>query len=182
MERIDLMLDTETTGKRAGCGILSIAVVPFRTTTSPLEPFYSRISLASCEHYNLTNDKETMAWWQEQSKEAQEEAFGGTTELRGALFDLIHYVSSLPAAEIHWWANGASFDFPILEAAFHACGLGVPWNFRNCNCYRTLKNLFPYVKAIDLDGAVKHNALWDAKFQAEHATVLLNWSDRCQRT
>ena len=60
----------------------------------------------------------------------------------------------------------------ILGNAFRACGIPVPWNFYDERCYRTLKSLFPQLKAADTRGT-KHNALEDARYQAEHLIKII---------
>lgn len=176
--QINVMLDLETLGKRAGCAILSIGATTFRTS-EPLKEFYEKICIDSCKTAQLGADQDTLRWWSLQSVEAQEEAFSGTKELKSVLHEFIDYLSSLgPKDQIYIWANGAAFDLPILEAAYVACGIAVPWDFRNVRCYRTLKALFPYVVPPQ-DNTLKHSAIADAIYQAAHATELLKEHWNC---
>lgn len=167
---MNLMVDIETLGKKPGCAILSIAVVPFMTD-SDIEPFYERIHPTSCAVAGLTVDEDTWKWWHNQDAAVREEAFSGTTPLSTVLFLLSEYVGQFE--EAYMWGNGASFDIPILEAAYDGLKVSYPWKYYNARCYRTLKNLFPEVTApVQLD---KHNALADARFQAAHAEKILKW-------
>lgn len=166
---MDLMVDIETLGKKPGCAILSIAVVPF-LTDSDIEPFYERILPSSC--IGLSVDDDTWKWWHNQDAAVREEAFSGTTPLSTALFLLTEYIQQFPK-DTKVWGNGASFDVPILEAAYARFNRPAPWKYYNSMCYRTLKNLFKEVTApVQLD---KHNALADARFQAAHAEKILRW-------
>lgn len=164
------MIDLETTGVAAGCGILSIGA-----TTFDLEhKFYSRISHADCVARGLKDNLDTMAWWNKQSFEARSEAFGGEDLLVVALGKFADWFNRLPGDrdKIFVWGNGADFDLPILGAAFDQVGMRKPWKPFNGRCYRTLKNLYFGVKAPDFEG-VKHNALADAVHQARHAREIL---------
>lgn len=165
--KVDLMLDIETLGTRPGCVILSIAAVPFNVF-SPLDYFYERVSSESCVGRGLSIDAKTAEWWLRQSAQARDEAFGGSLSIDIALVKLSDYITEL--GEVVVWGNGASFDAPILEAAYDVCNIKVPWKYTNARCFRTLKELFPavpYRKPV-----FAHNALEDAKAQAAHAELL----------
>jgi hypothetical protein len=166
--KVDLMIDIETLGTTPGCAILSIAAVPF-SVHSPIEHFYERISQQSCIEAGLHVDSNTVNWWAKQSYYAQKEAFSGTERIEDVLARLTLYIKQL--GTVRPWGNGASFDVPILEAAYAKCGMKAPWAYYNAMCYRTLKNLFPYLVAIE--PVIKHNALEDAKSQAAHAEKLM---------
>ncbi len=165
---VDVMIDIETLGTRPGCCILSIAAVPF-SLTAPLESFYERISIDSCIAAGLTVDDNTVAWWKKQDPVAMEEAFSGTAPIAEVLQRLNDYLATLGTVRV--WGNGASFDVPLLEAALSACSMKPKWSYTNSLCYRTLKNLFPFLR--QPAPTMKHNALADAKAQAVHAEKLL---------
>jgi hypothetical protein len=166
---MNIMLDIETTGKRAGCPVLSIGATSFDL----LNDFYCTISYEDCLAHGLLTDQSTMAWWLEQDKEAYTEAFSGTLSLRDALHQFSTWFHNLPEETKYIWGNGAAFDMPVLEAAYAACNLAIPWDFRNVRCYRTLKNLYPHIQ-LPRDGWTEHHALADAKYQAIHAGVILS--------
>jgi DNA polymerase III epsilon subunit-like protein len=158
------MCDLETLGTSPGCAVLSIAIVPF-DIGYPIEPFYERISRKSCEDIGLEVDPQTELWWQKQSAEARDEAFGGTADIESVLHRVTEYIKTLDKTPV-MWGNGASFDIPILEEAFYLCDMTTPWHYTKSLCYRTMKNIYkqiPYLKP-----QVAHNALQDAKAQAAH--------------
>ncbi len=169
---IDAMLDLETTGKRAGCPILTIGAATFDLE----HQFYAKIDLQSCHDVGLVDDPSTIAWWGDQSAEARMEALSGHMPLVVALgsFADWHQDMKTKYGKVYIWGNGADFDQPILEAAYQACGMSKPWNYDASRCYRTLKNL-PNNKTIKADPfvGVKHNALADAVYQAKHAMKIL---------
>jgi hypothetical protein len=172
---VHVMVDLETTGNAAGCGILSIGATTFNHQgVRSREEFYVQIDPDSL--HDFPADPETLRWWKEQSKEAYNAAWGGKTPLVKAL-QLFQQFCLEQKGEIILWGNGAAFDNVILAAGYDNCGIIKPWSYWNDRCYRTLKNLFPYVSAFQFEGE-KHNALDDAVHQALHCEALLNWASR----
>jgi len=168
----DCMIDLETTGRSAGCGILSIGAVMFNSSGTG-DTFYSVIYLPSCDRAGLVPNLETMGWWNSQSAEARkvlEEAKKKKSSV--PLHDALCAFSSWlpPASRVH--GNGADFDLPILGYAYEAEGLPLPWKPFNGRCFRTLKNLYKDVKQPKRVGT-HHNALDDAIFQAKYAIAIV---------
>jgi len=170
MNSIDIMLDLETTGKRAGCPILSIGACDFNS----IRRFEANISHISCLDVGLKDQYETMNWWDKQSEEAKNVAFSGKEPLVEALGRFSDWLRSLNTSKdkVFVWGNGAKFDLGILEAAYVACDMVYPIDYQNERCYRTLKNLYYSIKAGEFIGT-KHNALHDALHQAKHAKEIL---------
>ena len=77
---VNVMLDLETVGTEAGCGVLSIGACTFDFQ----HKFYERIDPASSRIY-LKENIDTMRWWHKQDHRLREEAFGGTRELLSVL-------------------------------------------------------------------------------------------------
>lgn len=163
---MNAMIDIETLGTKPGCVVLSIAAVPF-LTAAPEETFYEKIDPRDCARHGLLSDPTTVAWWNKQDPAIKSEAMSGSNTLHKTLLGLTSYLMQLgkPNA-IRVWGNGASFDIPILEAAYEVCNLTPYWKYYNSLCYRTMKAMYPaipFVAAVDA-----HNALEDAKAQAAH--------------
>lgn len=159
-----VMLDLETLGTAPGCVILSIGAVEFGPDGLGAE-FDVAISIDDCEDYGLTVDTLTEQWWEQQSKEARDAAFGGSYALREALalFDGFY----VGAGARCLWGHGASFDAPVLAAAYAAMGWKEPWAYNATRCTRTLYEVAGVdPKAPEFQVGVQHNALDDAKAQA----------------
>ena len=169
---INLMIDIETLGTIPGSVILAIAAVPFNVPATGVVPFYEKINKDSCIASGLFTQRDTLSWWAKQSVEAYAEAFSGKRELKEVLLELTEYCSQWKNVKV--WGNGASFDIPLIEAAYVACGITAPWRYYNSLCYRTLKNLYPQVPF--QPPTAKHNALADATAQAEHADRILGFA------
>ena len=191
---LDVMIDLETVGNRAGCGILSIGAVYFdpfaldqkkplgKDGTFPAllgAEHYEVVRLSTCDKVGLHRDQGTLEWWGRQSAEARKvlDAAGkarGNTPLTKALTNLNDFLATAGKKKVRVWGNGASFDNAILASAYAAAGIPMGWEFWNDRCYRTLKGMVgkdvvPLVRV-----GTYHNALDDAKTQAEHAMRLVH--------
>lgn len=156
------MLDIETISTKPNATILTIASQTFDpfgkgVTTEP--NFYTRVTLESQEKRHI--DDATVAWWANQSAEAQAEAFN--EEDRVPLSDALHgLIKSAWQADLIW-ANGTVFDIVILENAFVECGIAIPWKFWTIRDTRTVYGLYP-----DLPKPkTEHHALLDCHRQIE---------------
>jgi exodeoxyribonuclease VIII len=166
----NVMIDLETLGRRAGCAILSIGAVAFDPDSGKLgSEFYVVVDRQS--QTALHTDPETLAWWEKQSAEARAVLTDPTAIALGdALIKFNQYLAPYSFTKVKIWGNGGDFDNAIMASCYAAAGLEVPWAFWNNRCYRTLKNLVGGPK-LTRQGTY-HNALDDAKTQAEHAVQL----------
>lgn len=170
------MLDLETLGVTPGCAILSIGAVFFDPKTGEEgEQFYQPV-----DHlvggYRLRTEQSTEAWWNRQSPEARAVFTDpGRVGLAVALDRFNTFLRS-GADKPTVWGNGADFDNPILTLAYKAAGIPQGWGPYEGRCYRTVKNLFPSVK-IQRTVGVHHNALADARNQAQHLMAIARVAD-----
>ncbi len=159
---VDAMIDIESLGTTPGSAILSIGVVMFGPAGLG-ETFHAPVLLQSCTAVGLTIDPNTIAWWMQQSDTARAAAFRDDAEALAVVL----YRFSTWFTEVHAerpWCHGATFDVPVLEAAYKACGIVPPWKFWNVRDTRTLYELAG-VK-VDRNEGTHHNALDDALAQA----------------
>ena len=164
----DVMIDIETAGTKPGCVILSIGAC---TLVDEPNEFYIRIDPQSSREIGLSISAQTMAWWNKQPRETRDEAFSGDVNVREALFEFSDWLLQL--GEIRVWGNGASFDVPILEAAYEKCGIKIPWKYTQSMCYRTMRSLYPHIAFVDPE--MKHSAIEDARAQAEHLRKIFDY-------
>ena len=176
MKPLNIMLDLETIGTSPGCGILSIGACTFRDN---LENTFARtffqvgVEFNSLRQADFTSDNFTVAWWENQSKEAYDLAFGGTTPIREALVEFSAWIDCLKCEPVVW-GNGADFDNTILAYAYNKLCMIPPWKYKNSRCYRTLKEIHSHIPQPVFEG-VRHNSLDDAIHQAVHAESILDW-------
>jgi inhibitor of KinA sporulation pathway (predicted exonuclease) len=143
------------------------------------DAFYTNIDPASCVRAGLKMDISTIMWWMQQSEDARAALNTPAPQLWKALEDFTQWIDSTPAPDLEIWGNGANFDNVLLAAAYDACGLPRPWKHYQDRCYRTLKCLHPDMK-IERSGT-HHNALDDARCQAEHLIRLPSFQAMCDR-
>lgn len=159
------MLDIETMGNTSKAAIISIAAVYFDETGTG-RSLYHKVSLESSVAAGLEMDADTVMWWLRQDEEARKEF-----KTKGdPLYYVLRKINDFINRDALVWGNGATFDNVILANAFQKVNMQVPWKFYNNRCFRTLKNLFPVEMR---ENKVKHNALEDAKWQAEYAAKVL---------
>lgn len=182
MKKVNVMLDLETVGTSPGCGILSIGACTFQDNLD--EPVVRKLFRVGIEFDSLSkagfvSDSFTLAWWENQSKEAYDVAFGGTTPIAKALVEFSQWLDSLKCEPVVW-GNGADFDNAILAFTYTKMGMVLPWKYKNSRCYRTLKEIHSHIPQPVFAG-VRHNSLVDAVHQAQHAELILDWIQNAAR-
>ncbi len=166
MARTDVMIDLETLATSPDAAVLTIGAVKFDPFGSDVkepdcEKFYVKVDLDSCDRIGLVTHEDTIAWWSQQSKEAQEEAF--STEGRIDIVDAMHQLYKFCWGAKRVWSHGAAFDIVICEHIFKKINKAVPWSFWQVRCTRTLFDLGIDPKRPPV---LKHHALEDAWNQA----------------
>lgn len=166
------MVDLETLGNGSNAVIVSIGAVEFDNLGVGRE-FYALIDPQSCVDIGMQIDASTVLWWMKQPDDARKAlTAGGHVPIKEALFAFTNWMREVEAAYV--WGNGATFDNVILANAYRKADIPQPWKYYNDRCYRTLKNLYPTVEQ-PADIGTAHNALDDAKWQAQHAVNIINY-------
>lgn len=158
-----VMLDIETWGTNPGSVVTSIGAVRIGTDST----FYASIDPGSCMALGLTVDPNTIRWWMTQPDGPRlKQAVQGEP-----VMDVLERFSDWLLQPDEVWGNGATFDNVLLSEVYRRAGLTRPWGHRADRCYRTIKNLYPGIAYTQVGEL--HDALDDAKSQAEHLTRLL---------
>lgn len=166
-----VMLDLETLGVSPGCAIVSIGAA-FFSRDDVGKTFYATIDRASCAAVGLVEEPATLDWWARQSEAARAVLTDPSAKhLIDALYEFQYWLAKGPD-QIRVWGNGATFDPPILAAAYEKIHSRAPWGPFDVRCYRTLKS-FSATPIARGDGTHYHHALDDALAQARHAGALL---------
>lgn len=163
------MLDLETLGTKADTAVLSIGLVLFNREKILGEKYIVPSLSVQLKKAGRAVDASTLTWWMQQetaAKQVFKESNASILTISGAVSDMLTFINGVTRdPNLLVWSNGAGFDVPIIEHMIHSVNLEAPWKFWNIRCYRTLKCLYDIEKEA-LKG-VKHNALDDARFQAE---------------
>ena len=161
MNMNNIMLDLETMGNNSYAAIVAIGAVRFDDNIK--DSFYEIVKLESSIDLGMKMDASTIMWWLEQCDSARSELTkDGALTISGALIKFAKWIGDDAVV----WGNGATFDNVILTNAYKLATYPRPWKFRNDACYRTIKNLNKDVMLSRI--GTHHNALDDAKSQAEH--------------
>ncbi|GJD65139.1 3'-5' exonuclease [Methylobacterium frigidaeris] len=158
----DIMIDLETLSTRPDAMIVAIGAVQFGPEGLG-DLFYCAVTPDGALGHI---DPKTVAWWMGQGDEARSvfRDDGPNREpLAVALRDFRAWLDR-KGKDLRIWGHGSSFDLPIIESAFRACGHPIPWSHRAIRDTRTLYELAG-VK-VEMPEGEKHHALSDAKAQA----------------
>ena len=160
------MIDLETLNTTPDAAILTIGAVKFDPFGAELkepqmESFYCKVDLDSCDRIGLTTNDDTIAWWANQSKEAQEAAFDpeGRIDIEEAFARLYKFCWGAKRV----WSNGSCFDIIICEHVFRKINRACPWKFWEVRDVRTAFDLGIDPKRPPVTA---HHALEDAWNQA----------------
>jgi hypothetical protein len=162
----NVMIDIETMSTQKGAAIATIGAIRFDRFVPPpesiddMETFYRRVCLESCKELKLHFDAKTVEWWTQQDADASYEVFcsDDRVHIRQALLELVEWLGNCDYTFL--WAQGCTFDFPILENSFSKCKMDVPWRFWNVRDSRTLLDV-ARVSLKDIPSNGTHHALHD---------------------
>jgi exodeoxyribonuclease VIII len=166
-----VMIDLETMGTTPNSAIVSIGAVPFDPRQGKVsnQTFYRELDWEDQGRYICPK---TTEWWKGQSDEAKAAHFG-LDSLKNALNELAAWLPK----DAKVWGNGATFDVSMLEDAYRQYYIEIPWKFWNVRDCRTVLDMYESVRGgfnKTVNGQVAHNALDDAKFQAQYIAMM--WS------
>lgn len=170
-----ISIDIETMSTAPNAAIASIGACRFAIGGDGIgdwigDTFHVHVSLASCQRHGLAIDAGTVLWWLGQDDNARSALIGGQQDaapLVTALEALANFIEATDDGgpeKPTIWANGASFDLPILASAYRAVGMPLPWKYWNERDLRTLKALRQ--KCRIAHAGIAHHALDDAVHQA----------------
>lgn len=160
-----VMIDFETWSTLPNAAPRSLGAVCFTTEGLTGEEFYVNIDEADVKEKGLHFLQSTIDWWSKQSDEARQILDVEPNSLLDALTKFSYWVRSTGGSYLY--GNGADFDNPILKMCYEAIDADFPFKPYNGRCYRTIKS-FKCVPAMTRRLGTHHNALDDAKSQAEH--------------
>lgn len=159
-----VMLDLETLGTEQGSVILSIGAVVFDPRgTGHTAEFYQNVDVFSSLMAGLKISDSTVNWWKEQNKEAQKHLIGDTVSLFDALNAFRQWFMDNDGEQV--WCQGATFDAPLLQAAYKTFGDFQPWKFWNVRDTRTVYDVCGFDYSTLIREGTYHNALDDAAYQ-----------------
>ena len=172
---MDVMVDIETLGTKPGCVVMQIGAVGF-DEEGQKHVFSSYLSYGSQVGLGMMVDRDTEAWWQSTKELRMLREFHGR-QIRSSIAPTTQHLlqslktwlsnNFLPTVRI--WANSPRFDLGILAHQYDACGIPLPWNFRQERDLRTFLDDHGYARCSDVLPHIgtQHDALSDACYQAD---------------
>lgn len=162
-----LMIDIETMSTRADAAITQVAGVIFDPTTGVLGAEFN--AYARLEDGQGHIDPGTVRWWLKQSDAARaalEEGQKTASGIEQVLDGFRHFW--LVEKPLAIWSHGATFDIPIMAAAYTRWEMDPPWGYRDARDTRTLFDIVgkKLEELVPKREGTHHNALDDAKTQA----------------
>lgn len=172
-ERLDLMIDLETTSCKPTAGILSISVVPFKLNGGKCNEDCGEINqfinFESLFFENHDIDKETQEWWSKQNEVVIKDFYASDkitiTEAITFVYNTIERWCD--NYDVFVWSKGTDFDFPILEYCFDKyLSKKGPYNYWQKMDVRTYISEFEDIKSmIFTDGKSAHRSIDDCYHQ-----------------
>jgi exodeoxyribonuclease VIII len=182
------MIDFETLSLKENAVLLSLGACVFDPATGEIgQTFYCAIDPRTQPGRDISAS--TVIWWLGQEQAARDKILESTTAADaiadGAEGDELYEAAALPinhvamafngwieslGDDVECWSNGA-VDHAWLNSMFEYSGFKNPIPFWKQRDYRTLKAMYPDIKADDYGTA--HNALDDAIKQAKHLCKIM---------
>lgn len=163
---INIMIDVETLGLKPDAVMLSVGAVVFDVDRDLGEEFYMEIDP---DTYRGSIDISTLKFWFDQAGKGMKPPLDGKNPAIRVAAELYQWLNSYNTdeTEVILWANGTDFDIPKLTRLVNRYDSHLPWKYHNVRDYRTFAKLFGAF-GIKPEKKGHHNALSDAKWQAEH--------------
>lgn len=165
---INIMVDIETFGTTNNAPIVQIGAVKFNMIQGIHEEFCVNISYDTFKGYEP--DYGSITFWLQQDKKVIESILEDTVSIKEALTKFNYFVGY----EEFVWAKSTPFDISILGNAYRKEEIKQNYSFRRVPDMRDINIFFPnYPKQDHVKN--KHNALSDARAQAQHVIKWMRW-------
>ena len=129
-----ILLDIEALGTRPGSAIIELGAVEFFPDAGTLGRSFEAMIEPQTP---FTADLETLAW--HGRKGTWPRPFAENTHAIGsALVEFADWIVLLDDEPEAFWAWGATYDFPLLTAAYDFTGIPQPWDYWQQRCARTV--------------------------------------------
>ena len=130
-----VLLDIEALGKRPGSAIIELAAVAFCPETGKIGQAFNALIEPQAP---FMADLETLDWHRQHGTWPRPFA-EGSHSIGSALLEFSLFVEDLGEVDA-FWAWGATYDFPLLTAAYDFAGLPAPWDrqYWKQHCARTM--------------------------------------------
>jgi len=169
----DLMIDIETLGKNNNSHVLSVGMVWWDKSHPDEEAISCPILIPSLVQPKSIIDSDTVKWWMQQERDAQDILIGNHSRESNEL--VAGKIKSAAESARRIWAKDPDFDCVILSNFIHNyLGAEWSWPFWKNRSVRTVMDIVPDCKDLVMDGTA-HNALADAQYQTKQMQHAFKW-------
>jgi hypothetical protein len=165
------MLDLETIGTSSNAVVTSLAIVNIEDPREFIN--IEGISIDDQTAQGSRIDGGTLQWWSRQDNALFQKQLAGDVPLQTVITETAKFLNSYQTI----WAKGASFDFPILKHMLGALPQHPLNHWGKLRDFRTMYNMYPNKSLKPVREGSAHDALSDAKYQAEHLMEIINYYD-----
>jgi hypothetical protein len=123
----------------------------------------------TCIDAGLTFSASTVMWWLNQDKKAIESLMSNQDTLACALNEFTLFING----EYEIWGNSARFDLGMLNNAYDALNLPLPWKYWQERDVRTLVAFNPELKK-SIVNDLPHDAISDCLYQIKYCSAIYN--------
>lgn len=174
----NIMVDIETLSTSTDAVILSIGAVFFDIEANKLGPeYFTTLHIQDQLDRGRKISESTLRFWLDQDRAVFKQALKppSCSDNAKVLTQFIQFLTHhCDGDRIKPWGNSNSFDLTLLESLFAWYGLKEPWRFSDTLDLRTFKTFVGGGKKIEVPANVKHDALIDARYQAQYVLEILN--------
>ena len=180
----DLSIDLETLGTEPGAVITQIGLTAFYARPqsggeASMSSTLIHVDPQSCIDKGLHVSWSTISWWLQQADGPRLLMAGSKGQhIALALPKVNNFIAEHMTERFKVWGNGATFDVTLLNEAYRACSIPVPWQFRDIRDMRTLYDLAPCQSVERSVPKMEHNAMDDASAQAEFIRACVSKIER----
>ena len=162
-----LILDLETLDTKPSAIVLSIGAVLFNQFGIQSE-FYADLNFETQLSQKRTMSQSTLNWWMNQTT-GRKFNFP-TSPYQEQLTQFLTWLNPRVNIDKDFkaWGNGSGFDLTIIESLLVNAGLEIPWHYFQIRDLRTFREYVADGERIERDTEQTHNALVDARNQAEY--------------
>lgn len=168
---IDVMVDMETCSCKQDAAILSIALVVYNRYSQIIQrEYHYGVDLASCFMAGMDFDKDTQRWWMEREPKQRASILQlRKRNIEEVAHDIYYILKSLEnEGEVMLWSQGMDFDISKLDYLMERfIGGPPPYKVKNRRDLRTMWRELNIQTDDITEGADKHDALSDCRFQVE---------------
>ena len=185
-QRIEVMLDLETTDLAETAAILEIAMVPFHLDGSDCmeEHIHEYIDLTSCFLEGMTFSRATQEKWMEWKYSTHGLRNSAKRPVRAVIAETYNWLSALAEKyELHIWCRGKNFDLPKYERCVRTLleQEEMPYKFWNTEDARDYPHTFGvHSTDIQFEGT-PHCAIDDCRHQIKQVQLAYSRQRATQR-